>query len=78
MGWASERSIEMHNENMQDENYAEEYFQQCAAEEQRQFEFFLMLEKFEDFFEEYKLAHDGYEEIQMPVVQEVDFDDIPF
>ncbi|HEX8637074.1 MAG TPA: hypothetical protein VF692_03350 [Pyrinomonadaceae bacterium] len=80
MGQASEMMIEEHNALMAtDEQYAADYEASLidAWREAEDFEFYLEQEKFEDFFDDYRVAADGYEEIieRKPVLVD---DDIPF
>ncbi|HEX8289808.1 MAG TPA: hypothetical protein VF556_17635 [Pyrinomonadaceae bacterium] len=81
MGQSSEMMIEEHNERMAtDEQYAADYEESMrmeAAHEEYYFQKELENEKFEDFFEDYRLAADGYEEIIEPAPVLID-DDIPF
>jgi len=80
MGWASERAIGIHNELIAtDEEYTEEYFRQ-EAEYQAWFECLEdLMEEEIDWFEDFRLAHDGYCEIDEPIFSsDISDDDIPF
>lgn len=76
MGWASERSIEIHNERMEsDADYAAEMFEQWRTEEYMRRD--AEEEIFENFFDDYRISFDGFEEIDEPIIVLID-EDIPF
>ncbi len=81
MGQSSEMMIEELNARYEtDADFRREYDEQMALDAWLEDEYFkreLELEKFEDFFDDYRLAADGYEEIIEPEPVFID-DDIPF
>lgn len=85
MGWSSEAAIEEHNYLMtEDAEYAEEYLRSCEEAEY----YALWLEntnKFTDYFSDYRLDHQGYEEfddagLNAEIVGNIEFndEDLPF
>lgn len=80
MGQASEQMIEEHNNRMAaDAEYAADYEagMNDAWREAEMHDFFLEQEKLEDWFDDYRISADGYEEtfVTKPVLID---DDIPF
>jgi hypothetical protein len=66
MGWASEMEIEIHNELLEtDEDYRAAYEESVMLDWALEEEYFRRLaeeEKQMDWFDDLRLAHDGYEE----------------
>lgn len=80
MGYSSEMAIESHNAMLEsDADYRAEYeaemFEMWRAEEHMRRE--AEEEIFENFFDDYRISFDGFEEIDEPIVILID-SDIPF
>ncbi len=80
MGYASEMMIEEHNARMQsDAEYAEDFSRQMdEAQFQNWLEVELETERLIDWFDDYRIAADGYEENIEPQPTVLVDDDIPF
>lgn len=78
MGYSSERMIELHNENMLDPNYAEDYCREMEMEELWQRACDLENEKFINWFDDYRISFDGYEEFDEPIFENQIDEDLSF
>lgn len=80
MRWASEMMIEEHNALMEDAEYAENYYRETAEAEAWQMWSEEMIETEIDFFDDYKIDHNGYEETSYGELESSHFndEDLPF